>query len=559
MLGRIRVGGRPLMRWALGIALLLTGCPGVPVRPEPILVNPPAASASPLAPAPDPAGVPTQVPAVSDGCLAMPSPPYASASPAHSGQVVVIGRVYDEFGLPLSGATVRIKGQDPALAYDSNTLTSDGFYVVNNVPEGKPVVVSATKAGMITRQRTWTSWPNPQCRNIVDFGGLEVAAAPFGLSSRPEILSVTPVVPKATASPIPLEIAVRLSESLDDVARTRFERGLRVLPADAVAADNAHFRQLSGQAMPGPEVQVDGNPAVTPYSIHVGAPFLGKSYGTVRWSRDGLEAIFGFGAPVVTSPNGARYQWVLVATEGLVDPAGNMLGTNAAFQRTMPPAGSVLARTVLRPKPRTDARTVTLTPAEAQWVLDHDDAVTFDVAPDRQAPKLVTMGATSVDDDTLIALVFSEPMAAYDGMPNGKRGAGLDLLANYSLVLGLNGEVPASLFDVPGLPREIDPRTGTKAFGEALSDLGRPFRLAAAAQVWQRAGATPGSVLVEVDADDPRRVNLFILGIRDYFRPKGIIPPRGDVGVRLMGISDPAGNAIVGAQTLSTNLYRPGR
>lgn len=95
----------------------------------------------------------------------------------------------------------------------------------------------------------------------------------------------------------------------------------------------------------------------------------------------------------------------------------------------------------------------------------------------------------------------------------------------------LAGE-PASQFP------DLDPRTAP-SFGADDNTQEREFRFAAGAFAPQGAGAATGSVVVELDDRDPRKVWVVIVCRERFFAPEV-----SALMARAGGIADPAGNLI---------------
>lgn len=525
------------------------------------------ASVEPSAPAriepgTTPSASPTTAPSASTGASAVPSAaptgPVASApAPDPLRRVILSGRVYDLQGATVSGALITVRSLDASVPYTATATTVGGSWVVNSVPEGANVEVIASRDGWTSRRRVGSFQASTQTRNEMDFGGLSGVAsggAPYFISKYPEITRTEPVDEAVGIEPTLSAYKLYLSESLDDTNRRRFENALRVLPAnDAANGDSAgttvDLDTLEDRSYPLLR-QIDGNTAISPYSIKTGTVFLGESSTRVRvsWDATGTVATLSFPAPLVANDSDeAAYQVVLVSggnEERIRDGDGNQLGTDQDGRLSRYPA---LGDLVLAPFQERDLRLSTITgltdnSVEARWAATHDNLAGFEVKRDNLRPVLTSVDAAVVGNDTRIELTFSEPMAAYNGTSTGLRHPGLgddanDLL-NYVFMLGERvGDLDDQNLDEDDAVT-INPLV-TTSYGAVDNEREKEFRLDGAAFVSSRTGAADGSVFVDVDSKNPSIVRLHVIG-----RPNFLARQARFLKARVEGVGDPAGNSI---------------
>jgi hypothetical protein len=264
----------------------------------------------------------------------------------------------------------------------------------------------------------------------------------------------------------------------------------------------------------------------------------------VVWEPDGRAATLTFGGPLPTAGTRGRYQ-VLLVSDGrpLVDEAGRALGTGPGGTATGGwEAGHVVLGAFQAPDP--DLAAVTGLEAgsrDARWAGTHDAALGFWVPGDTRPPRLVGVEVEEAGSDTSLRLTFDEPLVAFDGSEDGKRGAGTGQLAadleGLAFLVAERGKLrPDALRD--GRADEavaVDPRA-VATFG-ATGERNTAFRFAPAAFVPVGTPAPVGSVRLEPDADDPAVLRLTIVGRTAFFAPaiEGL-------AARVEGLQDPAGN-----------------
>jgi hypothetical protein len=472
----------------------------------------------------------------------------ASTAPTPGTQAIGVstirGKVYDQSGATLSSGQVRVRSLNPSAPFDSTVDVLGGNYVVNSVPAGVSLEVTALRSGWTSRSQVTTALP--LMRNVeattLNFGG---GTNPYFLSNYPEISAIDPVSKASNVDPTKLTVKLTLSEPLDATNRRRLERALRVIPANA-AANGGALGTTSDL-----EAQEDNGGALNlliPYQVRSNSLFMEEEarMASVGWSADGREATLSFDAPMITDQNDeAKYQVVLISDgERITDGSGNQLGTNEAGSLASYPARDQVIRSVFKPESLAIKTVPGLSAGskEAAWAATHNNMSVFKVAKDKAAPTLVSVGATNLGKDTRIALTFSEPMAAYNGTVTGLTRGGVLNLANYSFAIG---ETAADLESTkldgivdPG--QVIDPRV--RLTYSAESDWEREFRFNAAAFAADRATAATGQVAIEVDPLDAKRVLLTIVGVQRYFGTEA-----SAIKARAEGVQDPAGNAITGS------------
>lgn len=476
------------------------------------------------------------------------SPTAPSASPAVGTQSIGVGtirgKVYDQSGATLPSGEVRVRSLNPSAPFDSVVQVIQGSYVVNNVPAGVSIEVTAQKGGWTSRSQVTTVLPLMKDieATTMNFGG---ANNPYFLSNYPEVSAIEPASKASNVDPNKLMVKLTLSEALDSTNRRRFERALRVIPANDAANGGlaASTSDLEAQEDNGAPLNL-----LIPYQVRNNSTFMEEEAlkASVGWSADGLQATLTFDAPLVTHQSDeARYQVVLLSSgERITDGAGNQLGTNDAGSLSSYPAVNAVIRSVFKPE-SLSLKTVPGLAAgskEAAWAATHTNASSFKVAKDKTAPTLVSVTASNLSNDTRIALTFSEPMAAYNGTATGLTQASVLDLANYSFAVGETAsDLESTKLDgLVDLGLVIDPQT--RATFAAESDWEREFRFDAAAFTATRTGATTGQVVVEVDPLDARRVMLTVVGRARFFGLEA-----SALKARAERVQDPAGNAITGS------------
>ena len=130
--------------------------------------------------------------------------------------------MYDEEGATVDGALITVKSLDSSVPYTATATTSQGSWVVNNVPEGANVEVVASKDGYTTRRRTSSFQKSATgTKNTVNFGAAGGNAATdsadaigeaYYISDYPEIASTEPAPDPTGLDNQKLTFNVRVSQ-----------------------------------------------------------------------------------------------------------------------------------------------------------------------------------------------------------------------------------------------------------------------------------------------------------------------------------------------------------
>jgi hypothetical protein len=538
---------------AIAVAVVLAGCGAVPSGAKMPTGKTSKSVKTTASPKPAKSATPTATPTLAP-VDDEPSPSPKAVDPTK--KVVVSGMVYGTNGAALSGVVVHAKSLSAAAPYEAEVKTDTGSYVLNGVPSGANLEIVATKPGWTSRRRVGSFDADAAGDNAFDFGSREGDggdAAPFGLANAPEITGTTPATNGTGVDARQVRVRLELSEPLDAENRARLARALRLLPANDAANGGAEGTTTdlatSEDAAYPRAVAVDGNVAVAPYALRAGSTFMNDPTraASVAWDSEGRVALLSFDAPLLSSSDAdCAYQLALVSAgpdERIRDAEGNQLGTDAAGGTTAYPEAGALVPGVFKARRLRYSAIEGLTEGsrEARWAATHDDVVRFEVARDEQAPTLAGVRAVYIGDDTRLELTFDEPMAAFNGTTGGfvapTLGDDPTDLANYSFVLDEStDEAGDESLDGDRVAVEVDPRTAT-TFG-ARADLGKEFRFAPGAFAASRAGAPAGSVVVEIDDRDPRKVWIVIAE-----RPRFFAAAAAAIRARAEGVADPAGNA----------------
>lgn len=540
---------------SIALALAVAGCGAVPSATKSPTTKSskgvtakasPKASAKPATPKPSPTATP-----VDDE----PSPSPLPVDPTK--KIVVSGMVYGADGAALSGVVVRARSLAAEAPYEAEVKTDTGSYVLNDVPSGANLEITATRDGWTSRRRVGAFDGTTEDGNHFDFGarpGTETTAAAFHLSPFPEVVGTTPATGGEEVDGSKVKIRLELSEGLDAENRARFAKALRLLPANDAANGGAAgtTTDLTGGEDDGfpRAVTVDGNAAVAPYALRAGSTFMNDPTraASVTWDGEGRTALLSFDAPLLTaSEEACAYQLGLVSggeDQRIRDGDGNQLGTSAAGSQTAYPAAGDLVLGVFKARrlrlndvPGLDAGS-----RAARWAATHDDVVRFEVAKDEQAPSLLGVRAVYIGDETRLELSFDEPMGAFNGTTGAfiapSMGDSADDLANFSFAVDESADELADReLDGEDDAVEVDPRAVATWGGDGQRR--KEFRFAAGAFAATRAGAATGSVVVEIDDRDPRKVWVAVVGKPRFFHPSAAA-----IRARVEGIADPAGNEV---------------
>lgn len=537
----------------LGAALLLVGC-GPTVPPGGVgATASPSTSASAL-PSPQPSGSSSSDPTASGASPA----PVVSATPKPVTTLSVSGTVYDLEGAPVDKATVTVNSLDNTQPFTATVSTISGSYVVRGVPEGLTVEIVASRSGWTSRRRT-AAFDAAGLSSVVDFGGPPGAddregAAHF-ISRYPEIASITPAADSAELSRDLQSLVVKLSEPLDADNRKRLEDGLRLLPANGVAAPGRGVG-LARDLTQEPDGRNWLPASEWAYAIAKGVTFLGDTAtkAEVTWNSAGDEATFAWKAPLaVGKDEGAKYQLALSAgATRIVDAEGLQLGTDKDGNQTAYPAEGNLVHHAFR-EPNLALGGSNPTPAK-RWANTHSLSVGFRLVRDAQAPKLLSISQARVGENSRLELLFNEPLTVFDGTTKGYADASVageaimghlhfavakraDLLNN----LTLNGKAADAVVWNPQ----------TQATFGSNSEQERAFRIDATAfsSLAPSAETTVGKVCVTSDPLNPSKLLLHFIG-----RPNIFTTEATHIRVRAEGIADPAGNRIEKSQADSDQI-----
>lgn len=571
---------------------VLTGCPASPAgtTPSPAAsasmapsVAPSAAASMAATTTPSAAASSSVAPSVAPSAAgsadpsALPSP----VGPPPSGEkVIVSGNVYDEEGATVDGALVTVKSLVDSVPYTATASTSQGSWVVNNVPEGANVEIIATKGGWTSRRRVGSFQKQATGkRNVIDFGAAggksdsnddDPTGEAYFISDYPEIVSTEPKTDATGVDNQKLSFKIRLSEALDEDSRDTLVQALTILPANAEAngAALAASKDLETLEDDNEADGVDGI-ALTDYEykIEEGSTFLGNSDRdvTATWNAEGTELTFAFDATLLADDNDeAKYQAVLVsqgtAADDLIeDEDGNQLGTNNdGSLKNYPAKDSLISNAFKEIDLSADDAAGASKIGENNWVSTHDSAANWEIKRDEVDPKLTAVDVSKdVDGDFRIELTFSEGMAAFNGDSAGASDITdlRDLENNFRFALGdkVGDTEDVDLSDKPTLTggpggRIIDARAGGNfttagSFGDDDAELEDDFTFLNASVNTVAANidavATPGQILVEVDDNNPNTVFIWIKDRANLFANKA-----SEIKAYVDSVADPAGNAI---------------
>jgi len=165
-----------------------------------------------------------QVPLTPDSNQTSGSPPgVPTPLPAATSDISVIekstfnGKLFDDLGVPLEGATVKVRSLNTSVPYEAETYTVGGVFAFNNVPSGIQIEIITSKVGFATRKRVEVIKSNKQGdpnANRYDFGTDQGQRAPVSQPafSAPPILPSPLLPPLATASIAESQINTRSNE-----------------------------------------------------------------------------------------------------------------------------------------------------------------------------------------------------------------------------------------------------------------------------------------------------------------------------------------------------------
>jgi hypothetical protein len=466
---------------------LLTGCPNAGTQPPAPVTD---ASASPTAAAPSPTG--------SGPVVAAPgsAAPTASAAPSNVATSTLRGKVYDEDGATVTGARVRVRSLNTAVPFDSTVDVLSGSYVVNQVPTGTQVEITATKDGWTPRTRVDSLLDSTGIANIVNFGGSlsdqeDPEGVPFFISDHPEITSAS-----ATRTAEKLTYVIKLSEPLDATNRRRFENAMAITATDR-------------------------NGGIV--ALGTDSTFLGdRVRATASWDETGSVMTYTFEAPLLAKNDAdTTYRLALTRAEGdevIEDAAGNVLG------QTVPAAGAYAEAFKLASPvaPTTES-------AAARWAAAHTGTASFEVPEDDTKPTLVSVtGAPITTGGTSqfrFSLTFSEPMRVFPEATGFS--ATVTELNNYYFALS-EDEVGDLDMDTNSAATVSDATTANAAL-----DANTVFRF--------------GAGTVQFSDSDPKVVHVSV--------DRSWVPADARfVKVRVDNVEDPAGNVISTGGKVASDL-----
>jgi len=479
--------------------------------------------------------------------------------------------------------------------YTATATTSQGSWVVNNVPEGANVEVVATRGGWTSRRRVGSFQQQATGRrNVVNFGAAGGNAADnsddttgesYFISNYPEIVSTEPKTEATGVDNQKLSFKLRLSEPIDEDNRDNLVNALTILPANKEANGDENFG-VGGSDLENKAQGTDNSDGTDgflvsgfQYKIEEGSTFLGKTDRdvTATWNAEGTELTFAFDATLLANDNNeCKYQAVLIrsgatADDIIEDEDNNELGTSKSGKLgSYPGDGQIIANAFKEVDLSANNLEISSETGSSNWSSTHDSAANWEIKRDETDPKLTAVDVSKNVDNkhTRIELTFSEGMAAYNGTTAGYSdiklvdtdpGAGItfgglaDLENNYRFALGdkVGDTEDVNLSDKPVLgetrkldPRDIDGDAVDAAFG-ADEELEEDFTFenvavdtTGAASIDAGAIGT-GELFVEVDDSNPNTVLIWIKGRSDYFAGKA-----SEIKAYVEGVADPAGNKI---------------
>jgi hypothetical protein len=394
----------------------------------------------------------------------------------------------------------------------------------------------------------------------LNFGEPATETEPYGLSSQPEIVKVTPNQSTKDVAGDRIALTLTLSEALNEVAIQNLVAALRLAPANDTAVGGAAAPpDLSATAPEDVMKAITTKPDAFPYLVQffkvgqvegkealIPSTLFDATAGfTVDASARNLAVTFG--APLLNGQVPGRYQLLVASdpTRPIKDVDGNLLGTDASGKlNTSPPAGEYLNNVFLSPfiGPETFKRD---TP-DSRWDSTHVNAASFTLMPDKTPPTITAFTARVVDPDnaatgekgagTYFDFTFSEPIVALG--PNGSVSRdSLKDIANYTFAVGLNAEYLASTALLSGGKKEgVAPpillKTTTEGFGAGGDkELGKEFKL-----------VPDGAAKLSVDIRTLNKLTIHVANAKLFDRLNGKA-----IMTRVEGVHDPANNPVPAA------------
>jgi hypothetical protein len=323
---------------------VLAGCPTTPpggVSPSGAASAKPSAPASPASP-----GAPTS-PAPGSAAPATAAPTAIPSTPDTSSKATIHGVVFDDTLQRLSDVSVtgKVLGAG-TFANGSDTLTTStqvGSYSLNGAPTGQTILITVTKNGFTTRQKTIVPLANLQgdpSANKLDFGsdtqtgGVQNDAA-FAMSDRPEVTTMTPK-PDSTGVDPATTFTLTFSEPVNT---SDVENNL------VVGTSNDKYTLTSTDTLlqqytPGTDewTTAPAAPGATTAQLNPGSAVFTSANFTYAWSNNNqtVTATFRPGFKLPTDKDASKIPQFAVGFAGQVrDAAGS--GTRAdAFFRVSP-------------------------------------------------------------------------------------------------------------------------------------------------------------------------------------------------------------------------------
>jgi hypothetical protein len=502
---RSRFSWLPLVAGSVSL-IMLTGCPNAGTQP------PLGSSASPSV-SPATGGSPdassTSSPSANPGQTGNGN---SSASPAVTPSAGAIskegttlrGKVYDEDGAVVSGAKVRVRSLNTSVPFDTTVDVNGGAYVVNEVPSGTQVEITASKDRWTTRTRIESLLPlgNLQEGNTANFGGpidnADEEGAAYFISDFPEVVSAIPDA-KTTSGEM-LSYKITLSEPLDSSNQSRFE----------------DYLQITSDAIP--------NGRTAAVLIEEGSDFNDDdSRAEFAWDTDGRVLTITFNAPLYRDDDDEFTYRLRFKDSGsgnaIEDNAGNDLGFTA------PGAGGFYTN-VFRISSPTVASTDD-TDAK-RWDVTHSDSASFDVTEDEDKPTLQSVSAGNINiggtSMRRFSLTFSEPMGVYGATAATSSlvvDPDLSVVTNYIFAIG-EDDLNGTDLDTTTIVTNVD----TAAEGQAQLNSESAFTF------------DPAVSTARVSTNDPKVVWVTV--------PAAAIPLDTEFfKVRVLpAVGDPAGNVV---------------
>ena len=385
---------------------VLAGCPsGTPgvVTPS----GSPNPSAVPTATASTtPSGTPTGTPANPSATAASAAPSALPSTPDTSSRATIQGIVFDDLGSRLDGVTVvgKVLGSG-TFSNGSDALsvsTQIGSYALNGAPTGATILITATKAGMTTRQQTIVPLSNLQGNttlNRVSFG--EGTDRVYPLSDKPEVTSFTPAK-DATGVAANTTFTLTFSEPVN-TADVESNFAIYVSgPANAGTivqnAANSYTLSASNTKLNytfDPNKDDGSTTGTATFTRVTAAPIYDSASFTAAWSNNNQTVTFTFrpGAKLPTDKDSSKIpQYAVSFKDGSIRDAAGTGRSDSWFR---------------------------VSPAQVGRV-----GYKFTVAADTTAPSVSTITAVNKDDadgtlDDRIRVQYNKSMALFPGNNGG--------------------------------------------------------------------------------------------------------------------------------------------